>query len=256
MEVLPRPPVLIAAGLCSSTQVRGIVDASEVETEYILWTDPDVVFLQDIGSCRLPRPHALSIGPDSDQGGIGNCGVIYFNVSAYTSIFDDLVVRLTKLWLMGIGHLCMAASELPLLSLVYRSMAVIIVSSRSDPRMLHRCGRASGSGSSRQSTRACCAATLATASRRSRTSTTGSSTGASRSRWLGARRLCCASSIFMGPSAPTHGPLCSDPNAMCAITSVNNCVGVFSLWQAQDGALRAAAPQIGRRVAHQNRQMV
>jgi hypothetical protein len=47
-------------------QVRALVDPSAVELDYVLWTDPDVVFLQDLDSCVLPKPHILSIGPDSD----------------------------------------------------------------------------------------------------------------------------------------------------------------------------------------------
>jgi hypothetical protein len=74
-------------------QLRKVVNQSEVETDYVLWTDPDVVFMNNIDSCELPRPRILSIGPESEMGGIGNCGVIYYNVEAYEHVFPQVTPK-------------------------------------------------------------------------------------------------------------------------------------------------------------------
>lgn len=63
----------------------------DVDTNYILWTDPDVIFQDRIDSCTLPRPQILSVGPEFRMGWPENYGVIYFNVSGYTTIFKGLV---------------------------------------------------------------------------------------------------------------------------------------------------------------------
>lgn len=36
----------------------------EVDLDTVMWTDPDVLFRQDIDSCSLPMPRLLSIGPE------------------------------------------------------------------------------------------------------------------------------------------------------------------------------------------------
>lgn len=58
----------------------------EYNREYILWTDPDVIFESNIDSCTLPRPLILSIGPEAGMGEAINYGVIYFNVSAFSTL--------------------------------------------------------------------------------------------------------------------------------------------------------------------------
>lgn len=37
---------------------------AELDLESVLWTDPDVLFRQDINTCSLPVPRLLSIGPE------------------------------------------------------------------------------------------------------------------------------------------------------------------------------------------------
>lgn len=39
-------------------------DISGIDFDYVLWTDPDVLFMQDIDGCSLPRPRLVSIGPE------------------------------------------------------------------------------------------------------------------------------------------------------------------------------------------------
>ena len=64
----------------------------EYSKDYILWTDPDVIFAGDINSCTLPKPLILSIGPEAGMGEAINYGVIYFNVRA----FSDLSLGMLK----------------------------------------------------------------------------------------------------------------------------------------------------------------
>ena len=57
--------------------------AGQVEWEYALWTDPDVLFYADIDACTLPKPPLLSTGPESVPDSKGNCGVVYYCLPAY-----------------------------------------------------------------------------------------------------------------------------------------------------------------------------
>ena len=62
-----------------------------VDKDYVLWTDPDVLFRGSITSCTLARPQVLSIGPELRMGWPENYGVIFFNVSGYTDSFQGLI---------------------------------------------------------------------------------------------------------------------------------------------------------------------
>ena len=62
-----------------------------VSKEYVLWTDPDVIFRGHIDSCTLAKPQILSVGPELRMGWPENYGVIYFNVSGYAMGFGDLI---------------------------------------------------------------------------------------------------------------------------------------------------------------------
>ena len=62
-----------------------------VDREYVLWTDPDVIFQDKIDSCTLARPPVLSVGPELRMGWPENYGVIYFNISGYTEVFGDIM---------------------------------------------------------------------------------------------------------------------------------------------------------------------
>ncbi len=62
-----------------------------VDTDYVLWTDPDVLFYGDIDSCTLPKPRYVSVGPDSTHHQSDNCGVVYYNVSGFDEVHDDMV---------------------------------------------------------------------------------------------------------------------------------------------------------------------
>lgn len=65
--------------------------ASAIDTDYVLWTDPDVLYLGDVTSCSLPKPRFLSIGPDATHFNADNCGVVYYNVSGFAQARDALV---------------------------------------------------------------------------------------------------------------------------------------------------------------------
>lgn len=72
-------------------KIERLVDRASVDTNYVLWTDPDVIFLQDVNSSVLPKPRYLSIGPDASPDLAENGGVIYYNVTAYREVFGDLM---------------------------------------------------------------------------------------------------------------------------------------------------------------------
>jgi hypothetical protein len=65
------------------SRTLGVGALAGIDTDHVLWTDPDVIFYKDINSCTIPSPHILSVGPEASRDGVGNCGVIYFNLAAY-----------------------------------------------------------------------------------------------------------------------------------------------------------------------------
>ena len=48
----------------SDTLGGGASASTDIDLDYVLWTDPDVLFRHDINSCSLPLPRLLSIGPE------------------------------------------------------------------------------------------------------------------------------------------------------------------------------------------------
>ena len=66
-------------------------DFMGVDQEYVLWTDPDILFRGSIDSCTLAKPQVLSVGPEMRMGWPENYGVIYFNVSGYREVFPRLI---------------------------------------------------------------------------------------------------------------------------------------------------------------------
>lgn len=64
---------------------------TKVDLQYILWTDPDVIFQGRIDACTLARPPVMSVGPEKRMGYAENFGVIYFNVTGYREIFPELM---------------------------------------------------------------------------------------------------------------------------------------------------------------------
>ncbi len=51
-------------------------ELAAVSKEYVLWTDPDVLFRGHIDSCTLAKPQILSVGPEMRMGFAENYGVI------------------------------------------------------------------------------------------------------------------------------------------------------------------------------------
>ncbi|KAL6076551.1 Glycosyl transferase [Balamuthia mandrillaris] len=63
-----------------------------VDKNYILWTDADVMFEKDLNSNSLPKPRLFSVAPDAAfDGRPENFGVVYTNVSAYASVFPQVI---------------------------------------------------------------------------------------------------------------------------------------------------------------------
>ena len=61
------------------------LDTREVDTEYVLYADSDIMFLQDMNSCTLPQPAIALFGPETQRGIPANAGILYINVSAWNS---------------------------------------------------------------------------------------------------------------------------------------------------------------------------
>lgn len=103
LDALRRHKPTIASGLEGSylrIDVAAIVDTvrrtlpglvGRVDMDYVLWTDPDVLFYHDIDSCTLPKPRYLSIGPDALHGNADNAGVVFFNVTGFGHVHGDMV---------------------------------------------------------------------------------------------------------------------------------------------------------------------
>lgn len=57
-------------------------NASNVDTNYVLYTDTDVMFYADINSCLLKKPAIIAMGPEIERNSSTNSGVMFMNVSA------------------------------------------------------------------------------------------------------------------------------------------------------------------------------
>ena len=66
-------------------------ELAAISKDYVMWTDPDVVFKDSMDSCTLAKPQILSVGPEMRMGFPENYGVIYYNVSGYAAAFDGLI---------------------------------------------------------------------------------------------------------------------------------------------------------------------
>ena len=84
------PPLLRSS--CLFLDIHRIVDAmsqqldrTRVDLDFVLWTDTDVVFMNDINACKLPKPDIISAGPgitkfDSTR---FSFGVMYLNAKEF-----------------------------------------------------------------------------------------------------------------------------------------------------------------------------
>ena len=59
-----------------------LANNAQVDTEYVLYTDTDVLFLKDFNECSLPKPSVLMLGGEDVKGKMANTGVLYMNISA------------------------------------------------------------------------------------------------------------------------------------------------------------------------------
>ena len=67
--------------------------AADVEAEHVLYTDPDVIFLNDIDGCSLPKPKVLAMGTQGFLGSQARAspGVMFMNTSALAEHRDRLL---------------------------------------------------------------------------------------------------------------------------------------------------------------------
>lgn len=86
LRVLPCPQVIAALPAYQRRWQQADAGAgaaavpAEVDLETVMWTDPDVLFRNEIDSCSLPMPRLLSIGPEVG----GSWGTPGMNVQACT----------------------------------------------------------------------------------------------------------------------------------------------------------------------------
>lgn len=57
-------------------------DSKAVETEYVLYTDTDVVFQKDIDSCTFKKPNDIMLGGEFHKGKLENSGVLVINIAS------------------------------------------------------------------------------------------------------------------------------------------------------------------------------
>ena len=62
-----------------------------IEARYVLYTDVDIMFMQDINSCTLEAPAILALGGEGQKDKKENTGVMYFNVTALSEKKADIV---------------------------------------------------------------------------------------------------------------------------------------------------------------------
>ena len=66
--------------------------STDTESEYVLYTDIDVLFLQNFDSCSIqPKPDILALGAEHQPGTKANTGVMYIRVAALAEHRDRIV---------------------------------------------------------------------------------------------------------------------------------------------------------------------
>ena len=71
--------------------VPGLEVRNDIETDYVLYTDVDVLFMQNINSCTLEAPQLFALGGEFAMGEKANSGVMYMNVPAFGVKVPDLI---------------------------------------------------------------------------------------------------------------------------------------------------------------------
>lgn len=71
--------------------VAGIESDPNLESEYVFYTDTDVIFLDDINTCILPKPRVLAIGAEHVHDTKGNTGVMTINIEKLREHYEPLV---------------------------------------------------------------------------------------------------------------------------------------------------------------------
>lgn len=66
-------------------------DEACVETDYYLYTDTDVLFLQDISSCSFNKPPIYTISAEAHKGTPFNTGVMYANRHGFENNINNIL---------------------------------------------------------------------------------------------------------------------------------------------------------------------
>ena len=75
---------------------------SDIDPNIVLYTDIDVMFLNDITSCNIEAPEVLSIGAEHERGTKVNTGVMLLNIKAFEPHVPEIVkYAVAKNWEFG-----------------------------------------------------------------------------------------------------------------------------------------------------------
>lgn len=72
-------------------RLRELLQNPDVEPEFVLYTDVDVLLLRDINGCNLPRPAVVAMGAQQNHGQIENSGVLVLNTTSFGAYVPQLV---------------------------------------------------------------------------------------------------------------------------------------------------------------------
>ncbi|KAL6050155.1 hypothetical protein QOT17_020014 [Balamuthia mandrillaris] len=83
-------------------KIATLIDKETVDMNYVLWTDPDVMFEKDLHANSIAKPRLFSLPPGASfDGKPEDFGVTYINVSAYTFVFPEVIAYAnSKTWLV------------------------------------------------------------------------------------------------------------------------------------------------------------
>jgi hypothetical protein len=71
--------------------LAGSTPPPDVEAQYVLYTDVDVLFLNDIDSCTIEPPRHVRMGAEIKRGEIVNSGIMYINMPAFAANISSIV---------------------------------------------------------------------------------------------------------------------------------------------------------------------
>ena len=71
--------------------VQTLTLSGDIDPNIVLYTDTDVMFLDDINSCSIVAPQLFAIGADDQKGSKSNTGVMFLNVKAFAPHVPEII---------------------------------------------------------------------------------------------------------------------------------------------------------------------